>query len=120
MSSTENLVARYLEAWNTTDPAERAAVLAEVFTEDARYTDPLVDAEGRDVIDQVIAGAQAQFTGLAFTSGGPVDAHHNTARFSWHLGVPGDEPLVIGFDVAVIENDRIARVYGFLDKVPAA
>ncbi|MGA8460309.1 MAG: nuclear transport factor 2 family protein, partial [Streptosporangiaceae bacterium] len=61
-----------------------------------------------------------QFPGLVLRLGGPVDGHHNLARFSWHLGPAGGEPIVIGFDVAVLAGDRIESVHGFLDKVPAA
>ena len=46
------------------------------------------------------------------------DAHHDLARFHWHLGTPGDEPLAIGFDVIELDGGRIAKVHGFLDKVP--
>ena len=71
---------------------------------------------GREQIDATIAAVQGQFPGLAFTLAGPVDAHHDIARFTWNLG----DELVIGFDVLVLDADgRIATVYGFLDKVPA-
>jgi hypothetical protein len=54
-----------------------------------------------------------------FTLASPVDAHHRQARFSWGLRPEGAEPLVVGFDVAVIdENDKISTVLGFVDKVP--
>ena len=73
-------------------------------------------AAGRDQIDATIAAVQGQFPGLAFTLAGPVDAHHDIARFTWSLG----DELVIGFDVLALDADsRISRVYGFLDKVPA-
>lgn len=50
-----------------------------------------------------------------------MDANHDQARFTWHLGPAGGEPVVIGFDVVVLSEDgRIASVHGFLDKVPAA
>jgi hypothetical protein len=68
---------------------------------------------------EVIAGAQAQFPGLVFRLAGLVDAHHRQARFSWGLGPAGEEPLVVGFDVAVAGPDgRLTSVLGFLDKVP--
>ena len=52
---------------------------------------------------------------------GPVDANHHQARFTWHLGPASGEPVVIGFDVVVLDGDgRIRSVHGFLDKVPAA
>ena len=63
---------------------------------------------------------QGQFPGFVFTPAGPVDAHHQQARFTWGLGPAGAEPVVVGFDVAVTGDDgRITTVLGFLDKVPA-
>ncbi|WP_344592180.1 hypothetical protein [Actinomadura vinacea] len=45
---------------------------------------------------------------------------HDIARFTWELGPEGGEAMVVGFDVAVLTPDgRVAKVYGFLDKVPA-
>lgn len=120
MSDTNEIVQRYLDAWNETDAAARQAVLVEVFAEDGTYLDPLVSVQGRDGLDATIAAVQGQFGGLVFSLGGPVDAHHDIARFTWHLGPEGAEPIVVGFDVAVIGDDgRISRVLGFLDKVPA-
>ncbi|MFJ9365130.1 nuclear transport factor 2 family protein [Nocardia sp. NPDC101769] len=120
MSDINELVQRYLTAWNTTDASTRATMVAELFTDDAEYTDPLCSVHGHAGLDATIAAVQAQFAGLEFSLGAPVDANHHIARFTWHLGTPGAEPLVIGFDVAAIAEDgRIERVYGFLDKVPA-
>ncbi|MFI9510769.1 nuclear transport factor 2 family protein [Nocardia sp. NPDC052566] len=113
-----DIVAQYLEAWNTTDPTARKAAITRLFTPTATYTDPLMAVAGHDEIDAGIAAAQAQFAGLTFRLAGPVDAHHNQVRFTWELA-PADAPaIVIGFDVATIENARITNVYGFLDKVP--
>lgn len=115
----QEIVEKYLAAWNETDPAKRRALVDEVWAEDGSYTDPLADVRGRAEIDGLIGAVQQQFPGFVFTLGGTVDAHHEQARFSWHLG-PADaaEPVVIGFDVAVLDGDRIGSVYGFLDKVP--
>jgi hypothetical protein len=117
----QEIIERYLAAWNETDPARRRSLVDEVWAPDGSYTDPLADVRGREAIDALIGAVQQQFPGFVFTLGGAVDAHHDQARFSWHLGPEGAaEPVVIGFDVAVVEQDRIGSVYGFLDKVPAA
>ncbi|TDC22467.1 nuclear transport factor 2 family protein [Streptomyces sp. 8K308] len=114
------LAERYLAVWNETDPEARRELVAAVFAEDVEYVDPLASVRGRAGIDGVIAAAQGQFDGLVFTPGGPVDAHHDIARFTWHLGPEGADPIVIGFDVAVLDEDgRIRQVFGFLDRVPA-
>ncbi|MFF7452980.1 nuclear transport factor 2 family protein [Kitasatospora sp. NPDC008115] len=116
----QQLAARYLAAWNETDPAARRKLVDEAWAEDGTYTDPLAAVTGREGVDALIGAAQAQFPGLVFTLG-PVDAHHDIARFTWNLGPAGEEPLVIGFDVLVADSEgRIASVYGFLDRVPGA
>jgi uncharacterized protein (TIGR02246 family) len=121
MTASPDLAARYLAAWNQTDPAARRAAVADLFTEDARYTDPLADVTGRDAIEAAIAAVQAQFPGFVFRLAGPVDAHHDQVRFTWHLGPEGQEAPIVGFDVAVTDGDgRIRAVLGFLDRVPSA
>ncbi|MCX4092792.1 nuclear transport factor 2 family protein [Nocardia sp. alder85J] len=117
MSEYETIARRYIDSWNEQDPDKRRALIDELYTADATYTDPLADAAGTAAIDGVVGGAQQQFAGLRFGLG-PVDGHHDLARFTWELGVPGAEPLVVGFDVIVLDEGRIARVHGFLDKVP--
>jgi hypothetical protein len=119
MSDFQHTAESYIAVWNETDPAKRRALIVDLFTEQVGYTDPLGEVHGWDGIDQFIAGAQERFAGLAFGLAGDADGHHDTARFTWHLGSPGiDEPVVIGFDVIAIADGRIGQVYGFLDKVP--
>ncbi|RSN10635.1 polyketide cyclase [Nonomuraea sp. WAC 01424] len=117
---TTELVERYIAAWNETDADALAKAVAELWTEDATYTDPMAEVAGHAGIAAVIEGAQGMFPGLVFTAGEVFDAHHNIARFTWHLGPAGEEPLAVGFDVVELAEDgRIRRVLGFLDKVPA-
>ena len=114
-----DVIARYLGCWNETDAAARRKLIDEVWSADAEYSDPLAQARGRDEIDAIISAVQQQFPGLVFSLAGPVDAHHQQARFTWGLGPEGAEPLVIGFDVAVTDqDDKLRTVLGFLDKVP--
>ncbi|MET0495785.1 MAG: nuclear transport factor 2 family protein [Actinoplanes sp.] len=121
MSDFDVVVGRYLAAWNETDPARRRAAVEEVFAEEVRYVDPLAAVEGQAALDGLIGAVQGQFPGLVFSPGGPVDAHHDQARFTWHLGPAGGEPLVIGFDVAELGPDgRIRTVLGFIDQAPGA
>ena len=116
----QEIVQRCIASWNETDPERRRKLVDELWDDQASYIDPLADVRGRAEIDGLIGAVQQQFPGFVFTLGGNVDAHHGQARFSWNLG-PADaaEPVVIGFDVAVLDGDRIGSVYGFLDKVPS-
>ena len=110
----------YIAMWNATDE-DRAKLVAALCADDARYIDPLVIAEGSTAIAASIASAQQQFPGWTFRLAGPVDGHHNQARFTWEFGPEGVDAPVAGFDVAVLsDSGKVVAVYGFLDKVPAA
>lgn len=112
---------RYIASWNEVDALRRRRLIEDTYAEHARYTDPMVDAKGWEAIDATVVAVQAMFPDHRFALAGVVDAHHDTVRFQWHLAAPGaEEPLVIGFDVAALEGDRIRQVFGFLDKIPQA
>jgi len=119
--SFEDLAQRYIDAWNETDPEARGRAVAELYAPDARYVDPMVDAAGRDAITATIGAVQAQFPGFVFRLAGPVDAHHDQARFCWEFGPADAAPApVAGFDVAVRNGEgRLVSVLGFLDRVPS-
>lgn len=120
MTTYDTIAKRYIDAWNLTDPDARRAAVDELYADDARYIDPLAVAEGREAISATIGAVQQQFPGFEFRLAGPVDGHHNQARFGWELGPAGQPAPIVGFDVAVTDDDgRIRSVFGFLDRVPA-
>ncbi|MFC8368126.1 MULTISPECIES: nuclear transport factor 2 family protein [unclassified Streptomyces] len=119
MSGFEELARRYLASWNERDPARRRALVDELWTDDAGYVDPIVTAEGRDAIEDVVATAQRQFPGLVYRPAGKVDGHHDVARLAWELAPAGGPAVIVGLAVMVAERSRLRRVYGFLDPVPA-
>lgn len=121
MTNFDELVLRYIDTWNETDPAARRAAVDTLYSEDARYVDPMAIAEGREAIAVTIGAVQDQFPDFVFRLSGPVDAHHDQARFRWALGPAGQEAPIVGFDVAVTDAaGQIRTVLGFLDSVPAA
>ncbi len=120
MTDVAALIDRYVAAWNETDPEQRRALIAETWTEDAGYLDPLMAGEGRAGIDAMIAGVQARFPGHRFRRAGEVDAHHDRVRFGWELGPDHGPALAGGLDVGVLDGDRLRSITGFLDFAPAA
>ena len=122
MPEALDLVRRYLEAWNESDPDIRRAELETVWADDGSYVDPLAAVTGHDEISALIGMVHQQAPAHVFRLLDGVDAHHNVARFGWEL-VPaaGGESIAEGFDVAVTNDDgRIVSVLGFLDKAPGA
>lgn len=120
MSGFDDLAQRYIASWNETDPTARRRAVDQLYAENARYVDPLAVAEGREAIAATIEAVQGQFPGFGFRLAGPVDGHHDQARFGWQLGPEGAEAPIVGFDVVTTDGQgRLQTVLGFLDKVPA-
>ena len=120
MNNAEHIARAYLATWNEVDATRRKALLDQYWTEDAIYTDPLMSGAGSIEIDQLIAGVQQRFPGFIFELKGQPDGHGSHLRFSWTLGPEGVEAPIEGTDYVFVQASRIARVAGFLDKVPAA
>ncbi|MET7637253.1 nuclear transport factor 2 family protein [Streptomyces sp. NPDC005438] len=115
----ETIARNYLDTWNASGERRRQ-LLAEHWSEGATYTDPLAEVSGRAEIDGLVEGVRTQFPGFVFAPLGDVDGHHRQLRFRWGLGPEGAEPVVIGFDVVVVDSEgKIADVRGFLDRVPS-
>jgi len=114
-----DIVEQYLATWNA-EGAEREALLAEHWSSQVTYVDPLADVTGTAAVGAMIDAVHAQFPGFVFSPVSDADAHHRQLRFAWGLGPAGEEPVVVGFDVVVLDEDgRILDVRGFLDRVPA-
>jgi hypothetical protein len=116
MSEHSTLVDRYFAAWNETDPAERRALVAATYAPGARYVDPVLNGEGHDGIDAMIASVHARFPGHRFRRTTDIDAHHDCARFSWELAPADGAPVVGGTDFVVIAGGRLQAVTGFFDQ----
>lgn len=118
MSNLTELIDRYIATWNETDAERRRHLIAETWTEDAAYVDPLMRGDGRAGIDAMIAGVQAQFPGFKFRRTGEVDAHNDRVRFAWELGPYGGAALAGGIDFGVVVGERLQAITGFLDFAP--
>ncbi len=120
-TAVETTVDAYLQTWNETDPAARAALIEQALGADLWYRDPMLEADGLQAYDGMIAAVQAQFPGLVMTRTSPIDAHRDLVRFNWALGAPGQAPVFAGLDVAKTDADgKLHRIIGFAGETIAA
>jgi hypothetical protein len=121
MIDAQTIAQRYIASWNETDAATRQQLVDGLWTDDARYVDPMMQAEGPDGIAALIAGVHTQFPGYTFALTGKVDGHGPFVRFSWSLGPADGSVIARGTDFAAVAADgRLSQVTGFLDQVPDA
>src|SRR5262245_2797308 len=121
MSNANEVVVRYLAAWNERDSKRRRELVAKAWTDDGTYVDAAREGLGHDSLDAMIATAQGHFPGYRLGLASGIEAHHDYLRFSWTAGGTPDAPLYIkGTDfVAVAGDGRIKSVVGFVDAAPA-
>ena len=121
-SALETTVDTYLATWNETDAPKRAALIEASLAADLWYRDPLLEADGLEAYEGMIAAVQAQFPGLVMRRTSPVDGHRDLVRFNWALGEPGAEPVFAGLDVAKHDADgKLHRIIGFAgEAIPPA
>jgi len=116
MQDRNTLAEAYLAAWNEPDIASRRRLMERHWAEQARYADPMMQAEGRDGIAGMIEAARASFPGHGFSLRGVPDGHGAFLRFGWVLAPEGGAPVARGSDVLRLDEEgRIAEVIGFLD-----
>jgi hypothetical protein len=121
MSNVNEVVVRYLAAWNEREPAKRRELVAKTWAEDGTYVDAARDGHGHDKLDAMIATAQGHFPGYRLNLASGIEVHHDYLRFSWAAGGTAAAPLFIkGTDFVVLADDgRIKSVVGFTDAAPA-
>lgn len=119
MTDVTQIAQNYIAAWNETDPVHRNRLVADHWAGDAVYIDPMMQAAGHEQIAGLIGAVHERFPGFHFTLDGKPDGYGDKVRFSWMLGPQAEPDMIKGTDFAVVENDRLKSVTGFLDKVPA-
>jgi SnoaL-like domain len=120
MSNANEIVVRYLKAWNERDAKRRRDLIAQTWTEDGTYIDRVREGRSHDSIDAMIDKVQAEFVGYTINLASGIEAHHDYVRFSWAAGGTAEAPLYIkGTDFFVIADDgRLKSVVGFVDAAP--
>lgn len=119
MTDPVTVANRYIDLWNETDPARRRKLLEQAWSPSVGYVDPLAAVEGHDGMDALVAGVQQRFPGFRFRLVGAPDGYADKVRFTWELGPETGQAPIQGSDVVLLEDGRVRRVIGFLDRVPA-
>lgn len=106
----------YMGMWNETDVDAVRGHVERVFTEDARFCDPLHEVTGHEAITAMVIGTRENFPSAQYSLASNVDSHHDRHRYHW-LAV-FDEGELPGFDVTQLAEDgRIVRVDGFFGEL---
>ena len=113
-TAVQSVVDTYFAMWNEPDRAKRLEVIAQAWTPECHYVDPLSDVTGYDGLADMVDGVRAQFPGATLQRTGDIDAHHDVLRFPWSATAADGSVIVAGLDVCVLAEDgRLQALAGF-------
>lgn len=112
--SVEEMISRYVAAWNNASLPEFKVAFAECWATDATYTDPSIS--GLKGVDEIAALAQEsleKFPGRTFDVLTQPEHHHNCGRYTWKANF-ADGSSREGFDFfEFTAENKISRIVSF-------
>ena len=112
------VIDRYCAVWSDPDSSRRAALLAQVWTERATYTDPTVHTTGAAELLAHIERIMTKRPGGKVVRTSELDVHHGVVRFGWKAVDANGATLRDGIDLVVLSKDgKIERIVGFFGEL---
>ncbi len=111
----ETLVDRHLATWSEEDADRRRAAYDEVYAADVRLVEPSGEGRGHEAVEAAISGLQGGVPGGVLAVDGQVGHHHDAVNYRWTLALPNGQLAARGSDVLLLEGERIATAYVFID-----
>jgi hypothetical protein len=103
------------EVFGEADAARRRAAIQDLYTDDCILYAPPGVFVGHDALDKFAGDLRATHPDFVYTPRGEPQALHNAGRLAWGSGPSGGEPDYTGEDVIIVQGDKIAALYVFLD-----
>jgi hypothetical protein len=107
-----------LVIWNDRNADRRLEAMKDTYAPDVHFYefDSTKAIIGYKAINELISKLQKDWPPESrFVLNAPSQVNHNIQFATWDLGPQGMKPILIGMDVAVIENDLIQSFYLFFD-----
>jgi len=115
MASVEELVhTNLLEVFGERDPERRRAAVERTYAPDVVFADPEETVVGWDALHAKAQRLLDDAPGFVFGVGGPVSVVQDLGYLAWTFGPAGQEPVVRGADVVLVEDGLIRKVWTML------
>jgi hypothetical protein len=107
-----------LVIWNDRNSESRLKIMADVYADDIVFyeTNEGPAIEGFKAINDLIATLQSQWpVEFKFELTAPSKINHQVQHIAWQLGVPGQQPVATGMDIAIVEDHKIKSLHLLID-----
>ncbi len=103
------------EVFGQGDAVLRRATIDELYTEDCQLYAPPGKFIGHDALDKFAGDLRETHSHFVYTPHGEPRALHDVGLLAWGSGPHGEVPAYTGLDVIIVRNDKIRKLYVFLD-----
>jgi hypothetical protein len=105
--------------WNNRNSAERLELMEKIYAPDISFfeSDNSEPFLGFKAIDELIQKLQQDWpSDFEFVLTESPKSNHNIQHIVWQLGIPDQQAVAKGADVAIIEDGKIKSLYLFLER----
>jgi hypothetical protein len=103
------------EVFGEGDAARRRAAIDELYTDDCILYVPPGVFVGRDALDKFAGDLRATHPQFVYTPHGEAQVLHDAGVLAWGSGPKGEAPNYTGLDLIIVSDERIAKLYVFLN-----
>jgi hypothetical protein len=109
-----------LHVFNEPDFDKRAVAIGNTYSPQVRWTDDEGVSVGHDALNAKAQALQdGQMAGLSFVKAGPVQKTRGFGYLAWNVVAPGSDTVIVsGFDVAIINDERITDLFTVITAAP--
>jgi hypothetical protein len=106
-----------LDVFNEPNPARRAAVIAETYTEDVVWHEPDRIVRGRKDLERRAEELRAEYPDWVFRPLGPVSELDDIGHLGFEYGPADQPPVIIGMDIARTRDGVIIELYTVITEI---
>ena len=114
MTIDELMHANLLQVFAERDPDRRRAAIERIYVPDVVFADPEETVVGHQALNDKAQRLLDESPDFVFSPGGPVYVVQDLGYLAWQFGPEGQEPVVRGADIAIVEKGLITDVYTML------
>ena len=111
----ELLLLNLFAVFGERDRSRRWEAITRNYTQDVIWSDPDATTQGHEALDERAQQLLDSTPDFVFTAAGPVHVLRDLGHLAFNLGVPEQPPAVSGYDVALVQDGRIAVLYTLLN-----
>jgi hypothetical protein len=107
----ELMLMNLFAVFNERDPERRLNAIAANYAEDVIWTDPERTFHGHAALNDRAQELVDKMPEFVFRAAGPVHVLRDLGHLAFIHGPPEQPPAIIGYDVALVRDGRIAALY---------